>query len=154
MPTVGSGQIDYAQVRNNYGGGYDNNSWRGRDGSWAWGAMYNSDSHYCRPRPWFEPAPGPERLVYWFYSDGWYQRFDPNVEPRGLTDYGLGTGTVRQYFVRTYNAYPDQFSGEWFNDNVIYVGYPGSGTKYIGIQAQNGVSGYRTTLGYVWVSTP
>lgn len=151
MPSTRSGNPQYYSELQQYYGGSNpiyNSEYRGRDGSWAWGSMSDSNSHRVRGRPRFEPRPGSERLVFWFYSSGWWLRFDPTPSAYTTTDFGRTIGTRMYYYGNSGSAsYPSQFSSVWSTSNQMrWFG----GTRYYMLQAHNGVSGYRTTLGYVW----
>ncbi len=125
-----------------------NSEYRGRDGSWAWGTMSDSNSHRVRGRPVFLPGPGYERLQFWFYSRGWYLRFNPTPSQRGTTDYRYSIGDDMYYYGNSTSAsYPSQFSGVWSTSNIFRWS---GGTRYYFLQAQNGVSGYRAILPYYW----
>ncbi len=96
-----------------------NSEYRGRDGSWAWGTMSDSNSHRVRGRPVFLPGPGYERLQFWFYSRGWYLRFNPTPSQRGTTDYRYSIGDDMYYYGNSTSAsYPSQFSGVWSTSNI------------------------------------
>lgn len=151
MPSTPSGNPQYYSQLQQYYGGVNpiyNSEYRGRDGSWAWGSMGDSNSHRVRGRPRFEPRPGSERIQFWFYSSGWYIRFNPTPNQYSTTDFGRPIGTDMYYYGNTPSAsYPSQFSSAWSTANVMrWFG----GLRYYMLQAHNGVSGYRTTLGYVW----
>ncbi len=146
-----SNPLNYNDVRLFYGGGLPARAsdWRNRDGSWAWGAMTGSaDTYRVRGRPRFNSRPGSERIQFWFYSAGWYIRFNPTLPPYPRTDYGLSINTVTYYYGNSTSAsYPSQFSSVWSSSNVMrWFG----GRRYYFMQAHNSVSGYRTTLGYYW----
>lgn len=152
MPSTRSGNPQYYSELQQYYGGVNpifNSEYRSRDGSWAWGSMSDSNSHRVRGRPRFEPRPGTERIQFWFYSAGWYIRFNPTPSEYRFTDYGLPIGTDMYYYGNsTSTAIPSQFSSAWSTSNVMrWFG----GTRYYFLQAHNGVSGYRTTLGYYWI---
>ena len=141
--------LNYNDVGTYYGGFAAAGNWRNRDGSWAWGAMTGSaDTYRVRGRPRFEPRPGSERLQFWFYSRGWYIRFNPTPTEYRFTDYNLPIGTDMYYYGNSTSAsYPSQFSGLWSRNNVMrWFG----GRRYYFLQAHNDVSGYRATLGYYW----
>ena len=141
--------LNYNDVGTYYGGFAAAGNWRNRDGSWAWGAMTGSaDTYRVRGRPRFEPRPGSERLQFWFYSRGWYIRFNPTPTEYRFTDYGRPIGTDMYYYGNSTSAsYPSQFSGLWSRNNVMrWFG----GRRYYFLQAHNDVSGYRATLGYYW----
>lgn len=151
MPTQRSGQIAYSDLQGQYGGSnpIENAEYRGRDGSWNNGAMYNSDSYYVRPRPWFVPAPGPERLTFWFYFGGWYLRFNPSCVARGNTDFGRTSSTTMYFYgLKPSAGIPSQFDSIWQTNNIF--GPWNGGYRTFGMQAHNQVSGYRATLGYWW----
>jgi len=146
-----SNPLNYNDVRLFYGGGlpaYASNL-RNRDGSWNYGAMTGSiDSWRVRGRPTFNPRPGSERIQFWFYSRGWYIRFNPTPTEVPRTDYSLPIGTDMYYYGNSTSAgYPSQFSSAWSTSNVMrWFG----GLRYYFLQAHNGVNGYRATLGYYW----
>jgi hypothetical protein len=153
MPTRGSGTIGYAELQQYMGGNnpVTNSEYRGRDGSWRWGAIYNADSYYCRPRPYFLPRPGSERLTYWFRAtvsgqSGWIMQFNPTVTAAG----GGTTVYYNQLNGSASSAYPSQFSSVWRASANIFFKRDIDGRRYFFIQAHNNVSGYRATLGYAW----
>lgn len=152
MPSTRSGNPQYYSELDYYYGPRNNpvynSEYRGRDGSWAYGTMSDSNSHRVRGRPVFLPGPGPERIQFWFYSAGWYIRFNPGPSQRVNTDYGYGIGADMYYYGNsTSGSYPSQFSGVWSTSNVMrWFG----GLRYYYFQCHNNVSGYRTILPYRW----
>ncbi len=152
MPTRGSGSIGYAELQQ-YMGGVNpiyNSEYRGADASWAWGGIYNSDSYYCRPRPYFLPAPGGERLSFWFR--GTINGFTGRVFQFNPTVNAAGAGSVVYYnelYGQVSTTYPSQFSSVWRTPNIFFK-RDIDGTRRWFIQAHNGVNGYRATLGYHW----
>ena len=141
--------LNYENVGDYYGGGTRASVWRNRDGSWNWGAMTGSaDTYRGRGRPGFLPGPGPERLRFWFWSNGWYLRFDPTPSQRQLTDYNLNIGDDMYYYGNSTSAsYPSQFFSGWSTANVMrWFG----GRRYYFFQCHNNVSGYRAILPYYW----
>jgi hypothetical protein len=144
-----SNPLNYNDVGTYYGGFAAAGNWRNRDGSWAWGAMTGSaDTYRVRGRPVFLPGPGSERIQFWFYSRGWYIRFNPTPNQRGSTDYGRPISDDMYYYGNSTSAsYPSQFSGVWSTSNVMrWFG----GRRFYFFQCHNNVSGYRTVLPYYW----
>ena len=157
MPSTRSGNPQYYSELRQYYRGLPANSttavyasqYRNRDGSWNWSAMTgSSDTHRVRGRPVFTPRPGSERIQFWFYSRGWYIRFNPTVTEVARTDYNAVIGTDVYYYGNSTTAsYPGYNSGLWSTSNVMrWFG----GLRYYMLQAHNNVAGYRATLGYVW----
>ena len=144
--------LNYLDVQTYFGGTnpISASEYRNRDGSWAWSAMTGSiDTWRVRGRPVFTPAPGSERIQFWFYSAGWYIRFNPTPTQVGYTSpFGRPIGTDMYYYGNSTSAsYPSQFSSAWSTANVMrWFG----GLRYYFLQAHNNVSGYRATLGYYW----
>lgn len=141
--------LNYNDVNTYYGGSNQAASWRNRDSSWAWGAMSGSaDTYRLRGRPVFLPGPGYERLRFWFYSAGWYLRFDPTPNERGYTDYGRPISDDMFYYGNsTSSSYPAQLSSVWSTANVMrWFG----GRRYYFLQCHNYVNGWWTRLGYYW----
>jgi len=161
MPTPGSGTISIDVLSNFMGGGRPDSAtdYRGLDGSWNRSAItYSWNSYYARPQGYFSPAPGSERLTFWFYDGSinrWNLRFNPTVT-------AAGSGSV-VYYVQSNGTSPvtpsqfnyagDQFSiiafNQWKQINRFYQ-KPGDGIRYYRIQAHNGVPGYRALLPYYW----
>ena len=141
--------LNYNDVGTYYGGFAAAGNWRNRDGSWAWGAMTGSaDTYRLRGRPVFLPGPGYERLQFWFYSAGWYIRFNPTPNQRGFTDYGRPISDDMFYYGNsTSSSYPAQLSSVWSTANVMrWFG----GRRYYFLQCHNYVNGWWTRLGYYW----
>ena len=147
-----SNPLNYADVQNYFGGAnpISASEYRNRDGSFAHGAMTGSiDTWRVRGRPTFTPRPGSERIQFWFYSSGWYIRFNPTPIEVPLTSPFLRPINTDMYYYgnSTSASYPSQFSSAWSTNNVMrWFG----GLRYYMLQAHNGVNGYRATLGYVW----
>ena len=146
-----SNPLYYSDVQQYYGGGNPiyASEYRNRDGSFAHGAMTGAiDTWRVRGRPTFTPNPGSERIQFWYYSGGWYIRFNPTPTQVPFTAYSKTIGTDMYYYGNsTAASYPTQLSSAWSTNNSMrWFG----GLRYYMLQAHNNVNGYRATLGYVW----
>ena len=146
-----SNPLYYSDVQQYYGGANPiyASEYRNRDGSFAHGAMTGSiDTWRVRGRPTFTPNPGSERIQFWYYSGGWYIRFNPTPTQVPFTAYSKTIGTDMYYYGNsTAASYPTQLSSAWSTNNSMrWFG----GLRYYMLQAHNNVNGYRATLGYVW----
>jgi len=161
MPTQGSGSISIDELSNFMGGGRPDgaNEYNGLDGSWSRGAITGAwSSYYARPQGTFAPAPGSERITFWFWDGArWNMRFNPTVSAQGAGSvvYYVQSSGTSPVTPSQFNFASNQFSitvkNQWKQINRFYQGGDqGGGIRYYRIQAHNGVSGYRALLPYYW----
>ena len=155
MPTRGSGAIGYAELQQYMGGSNPiyNSEYRGVDGSWVCGAIFNSDSYSCRPRPYYlnNNSTGGDPGCTTIFSNPRRIRINSNV-------YNKGGAT---FYCACVNYYPGQFDGIWANNNYSAVSFTGNrnrpsayqrnGWPYFIWQCHNQVSGYRYILPYYYL---
>lgn len=158
MPTQGSGPISYTDIQAYMGGAapISNSEYRGLDGSWVWGAIYNSDSYYCRPRPYYlnNNSSGGDPGCWTYFSS------PRRIEIRSHV-YNKSGAT---FYAACVNYYPGQFDGIWsptgggtpgaiaFTGDLLYpTAYQRNGWPYFIWQCHNQVGGYRYILPYYYV---
>jgi hypothetical protein len=158
MPTRGSGPIGYAELQQYMGGANPifNSEYRGLDSSWVWGAIFNSDSYYCRPRPYYlnNNSTGGDPGCTTFFSLPRGIRINSNIYTKG--------GAT--FYAACVNYYPGQFDSIWNptggsrpgaiafqgNQNRPRI-YQRNGWPYMLWQCHNQISGYRYILPYYYV---